>query len=92
MKEHNGVQGNKGSNALAKLGANKQHPDPLNLEIPDEFNITGVKLPSLIQATTYRGILEQNQYEPRKTTKKNIQLTHTAIQWVTGKLETNNTI
>ena len=87
MKGHNGIQGNEGSDALARLEVNKQHPAPLNLEIPDKFDIIGAKLTSLTQATAYRGILEQKQSELRRTTKKNIQLTHTAIQWVTGKLD-----
>jgi hypothetical protein len=36
VKGHDGIQGNEGSNALAKQGMNKDHPDPMNLEILDE--------------------------------------------------------
>jgi ribonuclease HI len=39
VKGHDSVQENKGSDALAKQGANKDCPDPMNLEIPDKFDI-----------------------------------------------------
>jgi len=92
VKGHNGIEGNEGSDALAKQGANKQHPDPMNLEIPEDLDIQGAKLPTLTQATAYKGILERKQPEPRNTTEKNIQLTRTAIKGVTGEIETNNAI
>jgi len=92
VKGHDGIEGNEGSNALVKQGANKQHPDPMNLEILEDFDIQGAKLPTLTQATAYKGILEWKQPKPRNTTEKNIQLTHTAIKGVTGEIETNNAI
>jgi ribonuclease HI len=55
VKGHNGDQGNEECNRLAKEGANKPQPDILNLDIPKEFNLQGVKLASLTQATTYKG-------------------------------------
>jgi len=72
VKGHNGIEGNEGSDVLAKQGANKRHPDPMNLEIPEDFDIQGAKLPTLTQATVYKGILEQKQPKPRNTTEKNI--------------------
>jgi len=92
VKGHSRDQGNKGSDALAKQGANKQRPDSLNLEIPKDFNIQGVKLPTLMQATAYKGILERKRPEQWNTSKKNLQLTCIAIKWVTGKTEMNATI
>jgi len=92
VKGHDRVQGNKGSDALAKQGANKQTPDTLNLEIPPEFDVQGAKLPTLIQVTAYKGILEQRESEQCKTTKKNMKLTHTAIKRITGKAETDAAI
>ena len=74
VKGHNGNQGNKGSDTLAKQGANKRNPDPLNLEIPMDFEVLGAKLPTLMQATAYRGILERRKPEPHNTTKKNLNL------------------
>lgn len=58
VKGHDGIEGNEGSDRLAKQGANKRLPDLLNLEIPTDFDIQGAKLPTLTQATAYRGILE----------------------------------
>ena len=92
VKGHNGDPGNKGSDALVKQGANKRYPDPLNLEIPEEFNVQGAKLTTLTQATAYKGILERKQHEPRNTTEKNMQLTWTAIKRITREIETNTTI
>ena len=70
VKGHDGVQGNEASDALAKQGANKDRPDPMNLEIPDDFDIQGTKLLTLMQATTYKGILERKQATLRPTTEK----------------------
>jgi len=92
VKGHNGNQGNEGSDALAKQGANKQRPDILNLEIPKDLDIHGAKLPMLTQATAYRGILERKQPEPRNTSEKIIQLTRIAVRRVTGEAETNAAI
>jgi len=92
VKGHDGIQGNKGSNALVKQGANKQNPDPLDLVIPRDFNIPGAKLPTLTQATVYKGILERRKSEPCNTTKKTLKLTHRAIKRITGNSETNTAI
>jgi len=92
VKEHDGNPGNEASDMLAKQGVKKQHPDPLNLDILEEFNIQGAKLLTLTQAMAYKGILEQKQHEPRNTTERNLQLTHMAIKRITGKIETNAAI
>ena len=92
VKGHDGIQGNEGSDALAKQGANKRHPDPLNLEILTEFDVQGAKLPTLTQATAYRGILERKEPEPRNTTEKHLQLARMAIKRITGEVETNAAI
>ena len=47
VKGHDGNPGNEGSDALAKQGANKRRPDPLNLEVPTDFDVQGAKLPTL---------------------------------------------
>ena len=58
VKGHDEIQGNEGSDVLAKLGVNKEHPDPMNLEILLDFDIQGAKLLTLTQAVAYKGILE----------------------------------
>ena len=92
VKGHDGIQGNEGSDALAKQGANKWNPDPLDLAIPRDFDIPGVKLPTLTQATAYKGILERRKSEPCNTIEKNLKLTHRAIKRITGNSETNTAI
>ena len=92
VKGHDGVQGNEASDALAKQGADKDRPDPMNLEIPDEFDIQGAKLSTLTQATAYKGILARKQATPRPTTEKNLRRARLAIQRVTTKSETDAAI
>jgi len=92
VKGHNSIQGNKGSNTLVKQGAIKWNPDPLDLEIPIDFKVLRAKLPTLMQATAYRGILERRKPEPHNTTEKNLKLTHAAIKRITGDLEMSTTI
>ena len=60
VKGHNGDEGNEGSDALAKEGADKAEPDPLNLDIPKEFDLQGAKLATLTQALAYKGIKEKH--------------------------------
>ena len=91
-KGHNGTIGNKESDRLAKQGASKPDPDPLNLEIPMEFDTQGAKLAALTQAKAYRGILERINPEPRQTTERNLQLTRDSITRLMGDTETDATL
>jgi len=92
IKGHNGTVGNEESDCLAKLGANKQDPDELDLEIPPEFNIQGAKLATLTQAMAYKGILERKKPEPRNVTNNNLRLTQNAICQQTNEEETEAAI
>ena len=92
MKGHNGTEGNEESDRLAKLGANKDTPDELNLKIPSEFDIQGAKLATLTQAMAYRGILERKKPELRNSTKNNLRLTRDAILQTTNEDKTEATI
>ena len=47
IKGHNGNEGNEQCDLLAKQGATKVRADELNLEVPKEFDLQGVKLSSL---------------------------------------------
>jgi len=77
---------------LAKEGANKDEEDPIDLTIPDEFDVQGPKLNTLTQAITYRGIKESKKAPMRQSTKENLQKTRDAIHEYTGSLETDKTI
>lgn len=47
VKGHQGTLGNEESDKLAKIGAGKEVPDNLPLEIPKEFDLQGAKLTTL---------------------------------------------
>jgi ribonuclease HI len=92
VKGHNGNPENEQSNALAKQGVMKNSNNVLNLNIPKEFDLQGVRLISLTQATAYRGIKEREPLTNRESTKRNITLTIEAIQNYTGSKETEAAI
>ena len=56
IKGHAGFLGNEESNTLAKEGAQKDTPDTISLNIPNDFNLQGVKLEMITQAIAYKGI------------------------------------
>jgi ribonuclease HI len=58
VKGHNGKEGNEESDTLTKEGATKDNYNPLELEIPKEFDIQGAKLATATQAIAYAGIRE----------------------------------
>ena len=92
VKGHSGVEGNEGSDQLAKEGAEKEAPDELNLEIPKEFDLQGAKLVTLTQAIAYKGILEKKGPYIRPATSNNLETARLAIAEYMQKLETDETI
>ena len=64
VKGHAGNIGNEKSDILAKQGVAKERDNPLDLDIPKEFDLQGARLISLSQATTYKGIKEQKPPKP----------------------------
>ncbi len=51
--------GNKESDELAKEGAGKEIPEPIDIQILTDFDVQGVKLATINQATAYKGILKK---------------------------------
>jgi ribonuclease HI len=92
VKGHNGNQGNEGSDALAKEGAQKAIPDILDLSIPKEFDVQGAKLCTITQAIAYKGIIESKPQRERETATRNLQRTRDAVNDYCGSQETNETI
>jgi ribonuclease HI len=84
VKGHNGMQGNEESDALAKTGALKNTPDELPLDIPEDFNLHGTKLSTLMQATAYKGITSQRTVTPRTATAQNLEKVRAAIEAFQG--------
>jgi ribonuclease HI len=92
VKGHAGTTGNEQSDLLAKQGAAKNNNDHLDLDIPKEFDLQGVRLAALTQATAYRGIKECKPPKTRGLTDRNLQLTAEAILSYTGCKETEAAI
>ena len=92
MKGHSGDQGNEGSDALAKEGAQKAIPDDLDLAIPMEFDVQGAKLCTITQAIAYKGIMESKPPREREAATRNLQQTRDAVRDYCGTQETNETI
>ena len=92
VKGHSGEEGNEESDALAKLGADKDTPDDFSLEIPPHFDVQGAKLSSITQAVAYRGIRESSKPAPRRTTTQNTEKIRVDLQNASGELETDSAI
>ena len=92
VKGHAGVEGNEGSDGLAKEGANKMTPDVMDLTVPKEFDLQGAKLATITQALAYRGIKERHAPRDRDATNRNLNLTRIALLSYTGEMETNESI
>jgi ribonuclease HI/exonuclease III len=91
-KGHDGDEGNEQSDRLAKEGARKHTFDPLELDIPDKFNIQGAKLSTLTQALAYKGIQDRKIKPTRLSTDRNLTLTREAVRRHTREEETDATI
>jgi ribonuclease HI len=92
VKGHSGNRGNEGSDALAKEGAQKAHPDNLDLTIPKEFDIQGAKLSAITQAIAYRGIIERKPPRNREVAIRNLQRTRNDVRQYCGTEETDKAI
>jgi hypothetical protein len=77
---------------LANKGANKQEDNKIDLSIPDEFNLQGVALLTITQASAYRGICAKIKLTPRRTMTNSLDITRYVIQNLTGNLEEDATI
>ena len=92
VKGHDGNEGNEGSDLLAKEGARKNKVDPINLDIPIEFDIQRARLNALTQAIAYRGIKDSKKVPTRNMTRGNLQKARDTIYEYTGSLETDESI
>ena len=92
VKGHSGELGNEESDKLAREGANKNIPDILDLQIPEDFDLQGAKLKTIDQRTAYQGILEKRPRPPRPDAIENIRAAKDAIRETNGTQETTATI
>ena len=92
VKGHSGDKGNEECDKLAKLGAEKATEDPIDLEIPKQFNVQGAKLSKLTQAGAYRGIRELDEKSGRYSTTLNLEKIKGDLQETRGESETDETL
>jgi ribonuclease HI len=77
---------------LAQEGSHKMLQDILDLTPVQKFNLTGVKLATISQATAYKGIQERLCPNPRPSTVINLDITRYAVERTTKHLPTDATI
>lgn len=75
---------NKATKRLAQLGATWEDETKLDTRIPDRFNLTGVELAQLTQASAYQIVKEVKVTMKQNTTKVMITKTQCGIEQVTG--------
>ncbi|KAF8981805.1 hypothetical protein BDQ17DRAFT_1181855, partial [Cyathus striatus] len=95
VKGHSGDEGNEEADHLANEGAIAEDDTFINVHIPRELRLSGVKLFTMTQSLAYQGILRvqrnQKDLEQRSTTI-NLDRICLGIQGCTGSLPTNSKI
>ncbi|KAI0056160.1 ribonuclease H-like protein [Artomyces pyxidatus] len=92
VKGHSGVIGNENSDERAGVGAARETEDPIDTEIPPNFDLQGAKLSTITQRIAYKGVRAQKQYTHTPGTETRVSMTQEALQAFNGELETKATI
>ncbi len=80
--------GNKESDKLAKEGAEKEIPEPIDIQILTDFDVQGVKLATINQATAYKGILKKWCRPLRQGMERNLEMTIATVAEITNSWST----
>ncbi|KZT18461.1 hypothetical protein NEOLEDRAFT_1193334, partial [Neolentinus lepideus HHB14362 ss-1] len=90
VKGHNGDPGNEVADKLAREGALKLHPDALNLAVPSNFALSGVKLLTLTQHIAYQAIrnTKADKHPPRRSASTNLARIQAGLEELTEHPET----
>ncbi|KAF5376901.1 hypothetical protein D9615_007206 [Tricholomella constricta] len=91
VKGHSGDPGNDGADALANEGAQKNIEDAtqIDLNIPENFDVSGAKLATMTQALLYQGIMERTTVAMRRNTLIHLDMVRHTVQSNTGDLPTD---
>ncbi|KAF5373348.1 hypothetical protein D9615_007464 [Tricholomella constricta] len=94
VKGHSGDEGNDGADALANMGALKDAADEnvIDLQPPENFNVSGAKLATMTQALLYEGIMEQTEVAIRRNTLIHLDMVRHTIQDNIGNLPSDSRI
>ncbi|KAF5381553.1 hypothetical protein D9615_005523 [Tricholomella constricta] len=92
VKGHSGDVGNDGADALAKMGAMKNEADAIDLQILENFDLSGAKLSTMTQALLYKGIMEQETVKTRRKTLIHLDIVRHTIQEKMGDLPSDSRI
>ncbi len=77
---------------LAKEGAEKEIPEPIDIQILTDFNVQGVKLATINQVIAYKGILKKRCRPLRQEMERNLEMTRATVTEITNSQETDTVI
>ncbi|KAI0683429.1 ribonuclease H-like protein [Cytidiella melzeri] len=75
VKGHSDSVGNDGADELASQGTQLEPPTDIDLWVPNNWNLTGVKAASLTQAIVYTRVRMAHPPEPRPVVEENLDKT-----------------